>query len=167
MSLSDGQGNAIFEESKRLANKHARPVEREDAAGACALAAVEAAAKAKTNPVAYGMTAGRRALHRMLKKERTRLDRAELLDIFAVDGGPGDPSDHIERMDRLNRSLASLDHPCRALLVRRFGLGGEPAETLKKIAAARGVSIPHVHQLLEAALTRLKALLQNNSDFST
>lgn len=166
MGMTDDQARAVLVESKRLANKHACPTERDDAVAECALAAVKASGKATTNLAAYTATAGRRALLRTLKRERARPDRAELLDIFAADDGARSPSDHGERMEWLNRGLAGLDHPCRALLVRQFGLGGEPAETLKKIAAARGVSVPRAHQLLEAALARLKALLQKKPDFS-
>jgi DNA-directed RNA polymerase specialized sigma24 family protein len=140
MGLSDGQGKAILKESKRLADKYARPSERENAVAECCLAAVEAHAAATKNLEAYMATASRWTLLRMLKTERARPDYTELPGDFPADSEAGSSSDHGEILKRLDRALGSLDHPCRTLLMRRCGLGGSPAATLKEIAAGRALS---------------------------
>ncbi|PJE65721.1 hypothetical protein COU91_00165 [Candidatus Saccharibacteria bacterium CG10_big_fil_rev_8_21_14_0_10_47_8] len=58
--------------------------------------------------------------------------------------------------------LARLDPESRDVVVRRYGLNGEPSETLDNISRTYGVSREHIHKIEDTALTRLEEIINTS-----
>jgi RNA polymerase sigma factor (sigma-70 family) len=60
--------------------------------------------------------------------------------------------------------LRCLDPRSRDILSRRFGLGGNPPQSLSQVGHALGISKERVRQVQDAALARLKSLTTDPED---
>ena len=54
--------------------------------------------------------------------------------------------------------LSRLTETERSIVVARFGLDGNPAQTMKQIASGRSVSIQAIQQRMEVALGKLRSM---------
>jgi RNA polymerase sigma factor (sigma-70 family) len=60
--------------------------------------------------------------------------------------------------------LRCLDPRSRDILARRFGLGGNPPQSLSQVGRALGISKERVRQVQDAALARLRSLTPDPED---
>lgn len=94
-----------------------------------------------------------------------REGEAPTLSQIVADDRTGTPDDHAlrgEELDVLRRLLASIDEREARILRLRFGLEGQEPLTLKQIAAEVGISRERVRQIVDEALTKLNAQLNDD-----
>jgi RNA polymerase sigma factor (sigma-70 family) len=75
---------------------------------------------------------------------------------MAGDSGPRAGTPNGDLLASILAALATLSARERQTVQMRFGLSGEREQTLHEIALQLGVSRQRVHQLLQAALRRLR-----------
>ncbi|TVQ63240.1 MAG: RNA polymerase sigma factor RpoD/SigA [Phycisphaerales bacterium] len=94
-----------------------------------------------------------------------REGEAPTLSQIVADERTGTPDDHAlrgEELDVLRRLLASIDEREARILRLRFGLEGQEPLTLKQIATEVGISRERVRQIVDEALTKLNAQLNDD-----
>jgi RNA polymerase primary sigma factor len=77
-------------------------------------------------------------------------------------GEPGDACFRAEELDTLRKLMESIDEREATILRLRFGLDGSEPLTLKQVAETVGISRERVRQLVDEALTRLNAQLNDD-----
>jgi RNA polymerase primary sigma factor len=77
-------------------------------------------------------------------------------------GAPGDSLFRTEELDTLRKLMESIDEREANILRLRFGLDGSEPLTLKQVAETVGISRERVRQLVDEALTRLNAQLNDD-----
>ncbi|MBL9031071.1 MAG: sigma-70 family RNA polymerase sigma factor [Phycisphaerae bacterium] len=90
-------------------------------------------------------------------------DLVAMGDLIA-DAKAGPPSEGVfrnEELMTLNRLLDSIDQREAQVLRLRFGMDGQEPMTLKEISDAVGISRERVRQLVDEALTKLNAQIQD------
>lgn len=90
-------------------------------------------------------------------------DLVAMGDLIA-DAKSGPPSEGVFRSEELmtlNRLLDSIDQREAQVLRLRFGMDGQEPMTLKEISDAVGISRERVRQLVDEALTKLNAQIQD------
>jgi RNA polymerase primary sigma factor len=71
---------------------------------------------------------------------------------------PDEEASHKHRSRELAAALEHLDARMRHVLTQRFGLGGEPPQTLEEVGAGLGITRERVRQLETRALRELRAV---------
>jgi len=110
----------------------------------------------------------RRAVRSMQSAGQEPLDEHGNLvgmgDVIADDGlpTPDEGAFKIEELDTLKKLLASIDEREAMILRLRFGLDGREPMTLKQISDEVGLSRERVRQVVDEALTRLNAQLNDD-----
>ena len=86
-------------------------------------------------------------------------DGLHMADALSDDGpGPADLLEAAERKDIAARLLADLDPRLRYIVVRYYGLDGEPADTLESVARRIGITRERARQLREQAISIVQLL---------
>jgi len=111
-----------------------------------------------------------RAIRRAIRATRAQTQPASgdentpgLSDIVADDrlAPPGEAPLHADEMATLRRLMETIDDREAAILNARFGLDGQDPLTLKQVAERVGLSRERVRQIVDEAMTRLNAQLND------
>jgi DNA-directed RNA polymerase sigma subunit (sigma70/sigma32) len=78
-------------------------------------------------------------------------------DTRSVDAGAG--MDHPQLLEEMAERMKELPERERFILERRYGLDGQPAESLEEVGARLGITRERVRQLQAAATERLHDLM--------